>query len=75
MGCALHENDEGGLLLQVEAWELSLCQHGGCEACPNTRDLSPVITFFWNAGIAIALAAQFQAGLEAARTSVDEAGA
>jgi hypothetical protein len=57
MGAALYENDNGGMMLNVEAWTFDLCEHGGCDACPQTTDLGPLVTFFYNCAVAVALAA------------------
>lgn len=60
MGAALYEHDDGGMMLNVEAWSLEICDRGGCDACPHSTDFGPLVTFFYNCGIAIALAAERQ---------------
>jgi hypothetical protein len=62
MAVALYEQEDCGIMLNVEAWSLELCDRGGCDACPHGRDFSPVITFFYNCAIAVALAAAWQFG-------------
>lgn len=62
MGAIVHELEDGGMMLNVEAWSHELCDRGGCDGCPHDRDFGPVVTFFYNCGVAVALAAELQRG-------------
>jgi hypothetical protein len=67
MGAISYDELGGGILIQVDAWGFAECKGVKCDECEfagyHAVDWSPVVTFFWNGGIAIALAAARQEGM------------
>lgn len=72
MTAAIYETDDGGMMLEVTAWRIDPCGHC-CEDCPHDDgSMACVVMFFWNVGIAIALAASAQQARRALRDWYDE---